>query len=217
MKRLLSYIWPVRLKNYPSRINGRLEINLINGRKTLDSGLSNYSYGSLQRILHKGLTEIGLDNKIKNILLLGLGGGSVIETIREEFDCKAAIEAVDIDPEIITIAKDEFQINRFNNVLIMMADAAEYVAKSKEAFDLIIVDLFIGNTVPEVFTKSEFINHLIRHLKANGRIIYNSMIDTMPSESLASIKETFIKSGLNVKVIEKVEVTNNLIIAGKYQ
>lgn len=216
MKRLLSYIWPVRLKNYPSRINGPLEINLINGKKTLDTGVSNYSYGSLQKILHQGLTKIGLNKKIEKILLLGLGGGSVIQTIREEFDCNAVITAVEIDAEIIKIANDEFHINRFDNVLIIHADAAEYISNAKEKFDLIIVDVFIGNLVPEVFTKSKFINHLIGNLNANGRIIFNTMIETMPLEALANIKETFLKNNLNVEVIEKVEITNNLIIAIKY-
>ena len=55
MKRIFSYIFPFRLNNYTSKINGLLEINLINGRKTLDTHRSNYSYGSLQKILHKGV------------------------------------------------------------------------------------------------------------------------------------------------------------------
>ena len=47
MRKILSYIFPLRLKNYSSEINGQLEINVIHGRKTLDNATCNLSYGSL--------------------------------------------------------------------------------------------------------------------------------------------------------------------------
>jgi spermidine synthase len=212
--RLFSYFLPVRLKNYSSVINGSLEINLVDGKKVLDTEVSNYSYGSLQKILRRGLLEIKL-NGIQNILLLGLGGGSVIQTLREELDCKAAITAVDIDPEIIRIAKDDFNINRFSNVVIIQMDAAEYIASSAEMFDLIIVDIFIGKSVPEIFTKSAFTENLASALNRNGQVIYNVMKETMPSESLNNIKKSFLQNALNVKIIQNVDRTNSLIIAKK--
>jgi hypothetical protein len=97
MKKILSYIFPFRLKNYYSKINGPLEVNLINGKKILDTRWNNYSYGSLQKILHKGLSQIGSPENYERVLVLGLGGGSVIQTIREDFKSNAFIELVDIE------------------------------------------------------------------------------------------------------------------------
>ncbi len=215
MKKFLSYLFPFRLKSYYSKINGPLEVNLINGRKVLDTHASNYSYGSLQKILHKGLSQIGFPENYDRVLVLGLGGGSVIETIREEFKSNAFIELVDIDSKIISIAINEFKINRFENINIICADAADYLINCNDTFDVIIVDLFIINYIPKIFTKLDFINRLANHLNPTGKIIYNTFSETMTSELFNQIKNGFSEEGLRVKVLEKVESTNNIIIAEK--
>ncbi len=53
--------------------------------KVLSSSHANYSYGALQRVLEYGLKQIDMRD-VKNILLLGLGGGSVIETLRRDLE-----------------------------------------------------------------------------------------------------------------------------------
>jgi hypothetical protein len=76
MKKLFSYLWP-STRRFSSEINGILEVTYINGKKVLDTKNANYSYGSLQKILEIGLTKVDL-NKVDNLLLLGMGGGSMI-------------------------------------------------------------------------------------------------------------------------------------------
>jgi len=109
MIRLLSYIYPIT-KKVKSKFNDTLEITWLNGKKHLNTKNANYSYGTLQEILKFGLEKIDL-NKANSILLLGLGGGCVIETLLDEFNYKNKITAVDIDPSIIDIAENEFNIN----------------------------------------------------------------------------------------------------------
>ena len=89
MKRILSYLYPIQLKKYYSPINGKIEVKLIDGKKILDTQKSNFSYGSLQRILRYGLKKIDFNMDTDRILVLGLGGGSIIQTIREEFNSNA--------------------------------------------------------------------------------------------------------------------------------
>ncbi|MCB0455711.1 MAG: spermine synthase, partial [Aequorivita sp.] len=84
MKKFFSYIWPTT-RRFPSKINGTLEITYMNGKKVLDTENANYSYGSLQKILEIGLTKVEL-NAVENILLLGMGGGSVIHSLRNTFE-----------------------------------------------------------------------------------------------------------------------------------
>ncbi|MFA6261573.1 MAG: fused MFS/spermidine synthase [Bacteroidia bacterium] len=213
MKRLLSYIIPIRLKKYQSHINGLLEVNLTNGKLTLDSTVSNYSYGSLQKVLRRGLKEMGDLSQFKNILLLGLGGGSVIKTLRNELACQAEITAVDIDSAMLKIAEVDFQIGQYAEIKLKEADAAIFITETTEKYDLIIVDIFIGDTVPDVFTKPSFIHQLITHLTAHGHVLFNTMRNSMSPETFALIQESFRQDGMNVKVLERVEVTNNVLIA----
>lgn len=215
LKKIISYFFSIPIKKYSSSINGNLELNLVNGKLVLDTEISNYSYGSLERILHVGLREIKFDYRIQKILVLGLGGGSVIQTIRQDLKSDAHIIAVDIDSRIIEIALNDFNINRFKNVTIVESDAFVYIENSVDIFDLIIVDLFIGDTIPEIFTKSRFIHLLTKRLNTTGKIIYNTMKQTLGIETLNEIKNELINQNLNIKVIEKVEWTNDLIIAEK--
>lgn len=206
---------PIPFKKYRSKISGMLEINYVDGKKVLDTSNSNYSYGSLQKILHKGLEEIKFDKETKTILVLGLGGGSIVETIREHLKSKAFIELIDIDDTVITIAKEEFEIERFNNINIICDDAADYIKKCTGTFDLIIVDIFIIATVPEIFTETEFLTNLISRLNTNGKIIFNTMPDLMTKENYDRIPFTFFENNLKVRVIKEVEYSNDLIIAEK--
>ena len=86
MKKFLSYLWP-DTKRFSSEINGILEVTYINGQKVLDTENANYSYGSLQKILEFGLTKVDL-KLVENILLLGMGGGSIIKSLRENIEYK---------------------------------------------------------------------------------------------------------------------------------
>lgn len=207
----------MRLQTYHSDINGKIEINLFDGQKTLDTTSSNYSYGSLQKILHIGLKALTIDNNVKNVLLLGLGGGSVVETLREDFDCEAAIEAVEIDPKMIQIAIRDFNLHRFDPLHIVQADAYDYLKNSNnKRFDLIIVDLFIIDTIPELFTKPDTIALLALHLASGGQLIYNTMNRTMPEETLRQICSSFSSQHhCKVQLIKNVAHTNTLIIVQK--
>jgi spermidine synthase len=54
LKKLLSYFVPVVIHRKKSAVSKDLEISWNNGQLVLDSTNTNYSYGSLQRILRKG-------------------------------------------------------------------------------------------------------------------------------------------------------------------
>src|SRR5690606_26298728 len=147
MKRLTSYLYPI-IKKIESDINGTLEITWYNGKKHLNSKNANYSYGSLQRILRFGLEKIDL-SKVHSVLLLGLGGGSVIETLRKDVDYQKNITAIDIDPVIINLAIDEFHLNSNGDLDIICDDAFHFIVLSNNTFDFIIIDLFIDTEVPK--------------------------------------------------------------------
>ena len=125
-----------------------MEITWYNGKKQLNTENANYSYGSLQRILKFGLKKIDL-KKVNSILLLGLGGGSVIETLRIDFHYLKPIVAIDIDPVIIDIAKNEFNLKEDENLQIICEDALKFMQSNTHEFDLIIIDLFIDIQVPK--------------------------------------------------------------------
>ena len=110
IKKIFSYLLPIKIYETKSVLSKSLEVTWENGELVLDSENANYSYGSLQRILRLGLKNIGYEKiaVMNQILILGVGGGSVIKTLVDEIKFKGSITGVEIDPEIINIANTYF-------------------------------------------------------------------------------------------------------------
>ena len=124
-KKILSYLYFFE-ESKTSLYNGRLRVILINGKKILNSDHANYSFGSLHRIMRFALKKIILKTD-ENILLLGLGGGSVIDIVRNDLHIPNKLVAVDIDPVIIEIARQDFALDSYENTEIICADAYQYI------------------------------------------------------------------------------------------
>jgi len=211
MKKILSYLWPQTTK-FPSDHNGNLEVTLYNGKKMLDSKNANYSFGSLQRILEIGFNNIDFTN-INSILLLGLGGGSAVNSLRKKFKYNKLIHAVELDSKVINIAEKEFGVASSDNLIIQKADALDFVANCKKEFDLVIVDIFIDNRVPNQFYSTKFCENVLKLISSKGNLIFNLGLD---KKSINERKKVAIyfkeKQNIHVNLLEKVMGTNDLLI-----
>jgi spermidine synthase len=217
IKRLLSYILPVKIYQKKSEFSKNLEVTWNNGYLVLDSENTNYSFGSLQRVLKKGLKYIGYEriNTFENILILGVAGGSVIETIKNDIKFKGKITGVEIDATIIEIANKYFGLNNYKNVEIIIEDAFEFVLKTKEKYDLIVIDIFQDTTMPNFLFEDFFINRINFLLKVNGFILFNTMVlDYKDRRRNATYKSKF-DSNYSVRLYPKIEVHNELFTIKK--
>lgn len=195
LKKLLSYIYPVRVKTVSSERSNALEVTLVNGNLVLDSKNTNYSYGSLQKVLHKGLDYIGVETlrNCERMLLLGVAGGSVIQTLRHDFKCNAIIDAVEIDSNVIDLSKEYFNLDAYNDVNIIIDDAEKYVVTSNKSYDLIIVDIFNDNTMPDFLFKEGFWKNIYKILKNNSLCIFNSMISLRDIDQKNNLLKTHLE------------------------
>lgn len=213
LKKLISYIWPTT-RRFSSEINGTLEVTYINGKKVLDTENANYSYGSLQKVLEIGLTKVDLKS-VENLLLLGMGGGSIIKSLRKTFEYQKNIVAVEIDPEIIKLAKDEFGIFASEKLQIIQEDAFEYVKTSEEKFELIIIDLFIDLDVPPIFYEKEFCINVSSLLQKKGFIIFNVGVNLEKNSDFVENIISNFGNGFEFKILSKVNRANTLLVAQK--
>ncbi len=210
MKQLLSYIYPVT-KTIDSKYSGTLEITWFNGKKHLNSANANYSYGSLQRILKYGLEKIEL-SKINSVLVLGMGGGSVIQTLRTDFNYSNTIEAVELDPVIIDIAKSEFGIEENQYLKIHCADAFAFVEANTKLFDLIIIDLYIDLSVPDKFLSTAFWDYILKSKSSKGTLLFNASVKESDLDKVETLVNYLKTKVYKVDVYKKVNNTNTVII-----
>lgn len=199
-------------KTIKSDYSGTLEITWYKGKKQLNTKNANYSYGALQRTLKFGLEKIDLSS-VNSILLLGLGGGSVIETLREDYKYVKAITAVDIDPKIIEIANIEFHLIEDRLLNIVCDDARHFIQINSATYDLIIIDLFIDITVPDAFLKLDFWQDVKKGASTNGSILFNASLEKTKSKALNDIINFLKRHFYKTDIFERVNGANTLIIA----
>ncbi|WP_291103823.1 MULTISPECIES: spermidine synthase [unclassified Flavobacterium] len=217
-KRLFSYIIPLNIFKQKSVISQTLEVTWTNGKLVLDSNNTNYSYGSLQRILRKGLKTIGFE-KIKtmdNILVLGVAGGSVIKTLVDEINYKGKITGVEIDKAVIEIANKYFQLNKIQNLEIIIDDAFEFVLKTKDKYDLIIIDVFQDTKMPNFLFETFFIDRICHLINPKSFILFNTMLLNEKQKQLnLNYENNFDSNKYVVTKIRKQEEYNELILVEK--
>jgi spermidine synthase len=217
LNKLLSYFVPVPVYKRNSSLSKTLEVNWNNGQLVLDSKNTNYSYGSLQRILRKGLKHIGFD-RIKNfesVLILGVAGGSVIKTLIDEVKFNGKITGVEIDENIIEIANNYFHLCQYKNLDIVIADAFEFVLRTKEKYDLIIIDVFQDTIMPNFLFEDFFIDRVNYLLKSSGFILFNTMVISQSDVLRNQQYRAKFNKQYSLRLYPKVEEHNELFTIKK--
>ena len=218
LKKILSYFYPITIYNKPSNISQSLEVTLYNGKTLLNTKNTNYSYGSLQTVLKKGLLTIGKSeiDKMNAILVLGVAGGSVIKTLTSDFKFAKSIVGVELDAQIIEIANSYFDLDKVTNFKCIIDDAEHFVSTNKNSYDLIIIDIFKDTEMPEFLFQENFINNVKELLQKNGYIIFNTMLlDVSKKNKIDNYLQHFEGQYFDKKILKNVERYNDLLIIKK--
>ncbi|KAF2513896.1 spermidine synthase [Flavobacterium foetidum] len=218
IQKLFSYFIPIKIFKKKSSRSKTIEVTWANGELVLDSQNTNYSYGSLQRILRYGLRNIGYQKIIEmdHILLLGVAGGSVVKTLVDEIEYKGKITGIEIDPEMIEVANKYFNLNEIKKFDIIIDDAFEFTLKTKEKYDLIIIDIFEDTHMPNFLFEKFFSERICYLLKDEGFVLFNTMIldeahNVRNRKYISEINPKLFKT----KTLPRIEDHNELIIIEK--
>lgn len=189
--RWLSYITPLEIIKFHSPLNGEIKVIESFGKRKILVNNAEQSGGTITGMWDRALKiknylprrqtgklparnamQSVAGGQITNCLILGLGGGTVINLLNKYYP-EADITAIEIDPVMIDIYKKYFEHNS-PGVNIIQADAFSWIKKSKMKFDLIIFDLYLGKFNPKKARTSSFLKDLKRLLNISGFILFNS-------------------------------------------
>jgi len=111
------------------------------------------------RYAQVAMTSLALQAKPESILILGLGGGTLPNAYSQLLP-DAEIISVEIDPAVIKVAKEYFNYKESDKLKTIKKDGRVYVKQLKrkeQKFDLIILDAFNGDYIPEHLMTQEFL------------------------------------------------------------
>ncbi len=142
--------------------------------------------------------------KPKKVLLLGLGLASVPYLMEHKYRNPAHFVAVEIDDEIIRLAQKYTLDKMSSSFEIYNVDAADFIKFNNESFDLIAVDIFAEDIIPDKFKLADFVKELKDRLNPEGLVMYNQFAltseDVKGSESFKEIFLNVFKEGTHRKV-----------------
>lgn len=175
-KKLLSYIYPVKVECTSSSINPKLDLFLKQGRYQLCTPNAVYSYGDLYDNFTRSFDAIELDLlDIKKVLVLGFGLGSVPTILEKVFEKNYNYTGVEIDSKIIDLANKYVIPEIASTINLICDDAKNFTTQTKETFDMIAIDLFIDDKVPLDFEQVEFLEKIKNLLTPDGILLYNRL------------------------------------------
>jgi spermidine synthase len=177
IKKVLSFLYPIKVLKKHNAWH-TLELEWYNGKLMLNSSEANYSFGNLQEVFKMAFKDSHLAvAKDARVLLLGLGGGCVINLLEDDYGFCGYVKAIEIDQDVISMYHNYFEKDRKAIVDIMPCDALkpdEYLT-SDEQFDLILCDVFLDLKMPSTLFDKSFYSVLKKHLSPNGLIYLNSI------------------------------------------
>jgi len=108
----------------------------------------------------------------KRIVLIGLGGGSLIKFCHRRMP-GTHLTAVELDPEVIAF-RDAFLVPPDDERLqILQADGAEYIANADKGIDVLLVDAFDKTGFAPSLANREFFENAFAKLAGNGVLVIN--------------------------------------------
>lgn len=188
-----------------SEINGEVIVREHLGQHTLYIQGMPQSGGIVNDIWSRGVANFPDLPYDPQILLLGLGGGTVVNLIKK-IRPMAQILSVEIDPQIAAIAKIFFKMMDVHGLEIAVDDAKEMVEKRKNGvrpgkFDLILVDLYIGSDLPEFVEGEKFASQLRDLVENKGTVVFNRLYGRKDKERVYQFEEKMKKIFPKVKGI----------------
>lgn len=175
---LLSFVFPRLVLRTSSPHNRDIRVLFEQGHYKLLVNGSRQSGEYIKELWQHALSEFGIlpSPDVKRILILGVAGGTVIHLLSRIYP-HASIDAVDIDGTMIEIGKKYFGLDTVGNLRIVRADAGQFVAETAKQWDLIVIDLYIGASIPPFVADPKFLSRVRSGLSPHGQTLINYLYE----------------------------------------
>ena len=192
-----------------------------NGIRTLRFG----KYGTRQSVVKIGdLDFLGLPyarsamiglaftEKLNRILVLGLGAGNIPMFLRKYYS-DVLIDVVDIDPQIIVLAKQYFNFLEDDLLQAHIQDGRVFIENVQKPYDLIFLDAYTAAGIPKHLATQEFLLSLKKALKPSGAIIANMWSTPKVNPLYRSMLRTYQEVFHEVYTLRVPKAGNKIVIA----
>lgn len=198
---------PKILEEHQSKFSGPVKVVSSWGDKYIATGILTQSGGLVKEVWEGVLKKYGREDK--TWLILGLAGGTIAKIISDRLRPQKIV-GVEIDPLMIELGKKYLDLNKIPGLEIILADTKSYMQRATGHFDFILVDMYLGDKLPDFVYDPKFLNKLgqLGELVIFNHLFYDADKKSKAGELVNNLKQIFTE----VTLVRKL--TNLLIICG---
>ena len=194
-----------------------LEVIRQKGKLVLNAPHVNYSFGSLHQVFRSAFQQLNPDySRLKSVLILGFGAGSVAHILQQENRCPCHITGIEMDADVLMLAKKYFGLGRLKNLELHTVDAEVFLTAETQRYDLIVVDLFLDHRIPEKFLTSAFLEKLHARLQPQGTVMFNYLLyDHEAKQKAVAFEKEFRNAFQQFRPLIFKQYPKNIVYTGK--
>ncbi len=114
-----------------------------------------------------------LESGVSRALFLGAGAFGMPEHVAAQWP-HASVDVVEIDPEVIQVGMDYFNLGKYKNIKSHAMDARRFVNTTNQTYDYIFADAYNGvRYIPAHLTTTEFFQTVRQRLSSEGIFMMN--------------------------------------------
>ena len=119
------------------------------------------------------LGTFDLASESNKVLVLGLGSGSMAQNILD--NSNSTVDAVEIDPEVVKVAREYFGLKVENPRFgLTIGDARSFLRSNTRKYDLMLIDTYSSHySIPFHLTTMEYFGYVNSSLSDDGLIVLN--------------------------------------------
>jgi spermidine synthase len=149
----------------------------------------------------------------RDVLLVGLGGGSVARFMRRHFP-RAHITAVEINPSVVAAARAWFGLPQNDDRLnVLVGDGERYVPEHPDSCDVLLLDAFNDGEAVRALSTRRYYEDCFKALRPGGALVQNFMADD-PNLGICIDRLQRIFAG-NVLRLPAANQVNTIVLALK--
>ncbi len=149
-------------------------------------------------------------SQVRNACIIGLGAGTIPRELNAIYG-HLPIDGVEIDGEIVNLARQYFHMNE-PNLNVVVQDGRYFLQNTPQKYDLIGIDAYQQPYVPFQFTTNEFF-HLVRsHLTPTGVAVINAGRTGKDFRLVEALAQTMHSVFPNVYIIDSARFANSMVI-----
>jgi spermidine synthase len=149
-----------------------------------------------------------LQKPAKSVLMIGCGGGTLGRMLH---GAGKRLTIVDIDETSFKLAKSHFGLPAA--IKCHVGDGLAFMQKTRQRFDAVIIDAFVGERIPKQFMGDTFCHAARRCLRAEGTLYINVCLEDKADLTADRLAHRFKDHGWMVRLHDQRGTARNAVIA----